>query len=85
VILIDNLAQEVGPAGKMNLTDKINWLNTNIPQLTISKILVDDTKSVNGLPAELIYQTDLTDDHENSHHCEFKLRAALESIFIQLS
>ncbi|AWB67317.1 hypothetical protein C2869_13085 [Saccharobesus litoralis] len=85
IIYIDNLGKEIGPAGKMNLAAKLEWLQRQFPKVRISKVLVDNHSPVDNLSDDMVIKGELRQQDIFYRHDELKLRQTMERVFASLA
>ncbi len=83
VILIDNLAQEVGPAGAMDLNDKLGWIKQHFAGIRIDAVLTHPKQEPIKDSAILLHKAELSEHELSYRHDEVALRKALEALFCQ--
>lgn len=84
LIFIDNLAAEHGPCANTNLTQRLNWLNLNCPDIKIAGVLSANNTEPLNLPNVIHKQSELNDKTVFYRHDEYKLKQALTELICAL-
>jgi len=78
VIYLGNLQQEIGPASKIPLEERLQWCENKLGFPIINAVIQDI-----GKQSELTYPTythDLREDANKHYHDRVKLKEAIESV-----